>query len=67
MDGSDLVSFFFIGDVFRVFLIVEFGIVDVGNECEKGLGGLMICVLSMGCLNVYSDSIISYWIRLFLD
>lgn len=62
-----MVSFIFIGDVFWVFLIVEFGIVDIDNDGLKVLGGLMICVLSMGCLEVYSDSMISYWIRLLID
>nr|PNR49566.1 hypothetical protein PHYPA_011462 [Physcomitrium patens] len=67
VDGSDLVSPSFTGDVSRAFLIAEFGTADVGNEREKGLGGLMTCALSMGCLNVYSDSTTSYRIRPLLD
>lgn len=66
-DGSDVVSPTFTGDVSRAFLIAEFGTADIDNDGLKVLGGLMTCALSMGCLEVYSDSTTSYRIRPLID
>lgn len=67
VDGSDLPSPTFKGDVSRAFLIAEFGTADVDNDGVKVLGGLMTCALSMGCLEFYSDSTTSYRIRPLID
>jgi hypothetical protein len=67
VDGNDVDSPTFKGDVSRAFLIAEFGTADVDNNGMKGLGGLMTCALSMGCLDFYSDSTTSYRIRPLID
>ena len=67
MDGSDMDSSTFKGDVSRAFLIAEFGTADVDNNGATVLGGLMTCALSMGCLDFYTDSTTSYRIRPLLD
>lgn len=67
VNGSDLDSPTFKGDVSRAFFIAEFGTADIDNDGVKVLGGLMTCALSMGCLDVYSDSTTSYRIRPLVD
>lgn len=67
VDGSEVASPTFKGDVSRAFLIAEFGTADVDNDGVKVLGGLMTCALSMGCLDFYSDSTTSYRLRPLID
>ena len=51
----------------KAFLMVEFGSADSGEDGAEVLGGLMTCALSMGCVEIFGDSTISYRMKPLLE
>lgn len=55
------------GSFSKALLMVEFGSAGSPEDGAEALGGLMTCALSVGCVEIFGDSTISYRIKPLLE